>query len=72
MKKYIRYKQHKNSTPKHKTLRTTTEVSPWNYKITGWGRGGGGKLVLQAPNLTLSFCSGSQHLVSCSESLTSQ
>ena len=39
---------------------TTTEVSPWNdqlYKITG-----GLKLILQAPNLTLIFCSGSQHL----------
>ena len=31
-------KQHKSSTPGHKTTRTTTEVSPWNdhlYKITG-------------------------------------
>ena len=30
MKTYIRFKQHENSTPKHKTNRTTTEVSPWN------------------------------------------
>ena len=38
MKTYIRLKQHKHSTPKHKTIRTTKEVSPWNeqlYKITG-------------------------------------
>ena len=65
MKTYIRLKQHKNSTPKHKTIRTTTEVSPWNdqlYKITGGG--GGLKPVLQASNLI--FCCGSQHLVSCS------
>ena len=27
MKTYIRCKQHKNSTPKHKTIRTTTEVA---------------------------------------------
>ena len=73
-KAYIRLKQHKNSTAKNKTIRTTTEVPPWNnqeYKITGWL-----KLVLQAPNLPLIFCSGSQHLVSCSvlcgEPLTSQ
>ena len=26
MKTYIRLKQHKNSTPKHKTITTTTEV----------------------------------------------
>ena len=32
-----------------------------SYKITG-----GLKPVLQVPNLTLSFCSGSQHLVSFS------
>ena len=32
-----------------------------SYKITG-----GLKPVLQVPNLTLSFCSGSQHLVSSS------
>ena len=25
-----RFKQHKNSTSKHKTIRTTTEVLPWN------------------------------------------
>ena len=30
MKTYIRFKQHKNPTPKHKTNGTTTEVSPWN------------------------------------------
>ena len=38
MKTYIRFKQHKNLTPKHETNRTTTEVSSWNdqhYKITG-------------------------------------
>ena len=38
MKTYIGCKQHKNSTPKHKTIRTTIEASPWNdqqYKITG-------------------------------------
>ena len=43
MKTYIRLKQHKNSTPKHKAIRTTTEVSPWNdqyYKITAGGGGG--------------------------------
>ena len=37
MKTYIRCKQHKNSTPKHKIIKTTTEVSPWNdqlYKIS--------------------------------------
>ena len=33
-----------------------------SYKITG-----GLKPVLQVPNLTLSFCSGSQHLVSSSK-----
>ena len=42
--------------------------------INNWG--GGLKPELQVHNLTLSFCSGSQHLVSCSisrgESLTSQ
>ena len=51
---------------KHKTIRTTLKVSPWNdqlYNITG---GGGLKPVLQAPYLTLIFCSDSQHLVSCS------
>ena len=30
MKTYIRLKQHKKSTPKHKTDGTTTEVSPRN------------------------------------------
>ena len=30
MKTHIRVKQHKYSTPKHKTVRTTTEVSHWN------------------------------------------
>ena len=38
MKTHIRCKEHKNSTPRHKTKRTTTEVSPWNdqkYKNTG-------------------------------------
>ena len=30
MKTYICSKQHKKSTQKHKTNRTTTEVSPWN------------------------------------------
>ena len=38
MKTHFRRKQHKKSTPRHKTTRTTTEVSPWNdqlYKITG-------------------------------------
>ena len=64
MKTYIRLKQHKNSTPKHNTIKTTTEVSPWNdqkYKITG-----GLIPILQDPNLTLIFCSGSQRLVCCS------
>ena len=33
----------------------------------GGGLGGGGlKLVCHAPNITLRFCCGSQHLVSCS------
>ena len=52
-----------NSTPKPKTIRTWTEVSPWNdqlCKITV-----GLKPVLQAPNLTPMFCSGSQQLVCC-------
>ena len=51
-------------TPKHKTNRTRTEVSPKNdqqNKITG-----GLKSVLHAPNLTLIFINGSQHIVSCS------
>ena len=64
MKTYIRFKQHKNSTPKHKTNGTTTEVSPWNdqlYKLTR-----GLKPVLMVPNLTLIFRSGSHHLVRCS------
>ena len=30
MKTYIRFTQHNNSTPKHKTNRTTREVSPCN------------------------------------------
>ena len=30
MRTYIRLKQHKISTPEHKTIRTATEVSPWN------------------------------------------
>ena len=30
MKTCIRYKQHKNSASKYKTIRTTQEVSPWN------------------------------------------
>ena len=50
----------RNSIPRHKT----TEVLPWNdqcLKITG-----GPKLVFYRPNITLSFCSGSQYLVSCS------
>ena len=29
MKTQIRLRQHTNSTPKHKTIRTTTAVSPW-------------------------------------------
>ena len=38
-----------------------------HYKITGGGGGGGGhKSILHGPNLTLIFCNGSQHLVSCS------
>ena len=51
------------STPKHKTNRPTTEqkyrlgmIS--NIKLR-WGGGGGLKPILQAPNLTLTFCSGS-------------
>ena len=55
--------QHKNPTPKHGTIRTTTEASPWKdqlYKITV----GGLKPALRVPNLILSFCSGSQHLAS--------
>ena len=38
LNKNMRFKQHKNLTPKHSTNGTTTEVSPWNnqqYKITG-------------------------------------
>ena len=64
MKTYIRFKQHKKLTPKHTTNGTISEVLPWNdqqYKNTG-----GLKPVLQAPNLTLIFCSGSQHFFSCS------
>ena len=34
MKTHIRFKQHKKSTPKHKTYRTTTEVSPWNDPLS--------------------------------------
>ena len=30
MKTYIRFKQHKNTTPKHRTNGSTTEVSLWN------------------------------------------
>ena len=30
MKTYKRSKQHKHSTPIHKTNKTTSEVSPWN------------------------------------------
>ena len=30
LKTYIRCKNHQNSTPKRKTIRTTTEVLPWN------------------------------------------
>ena len=48
---YIRRQQHKTiKTPRHKTIRTTTEVSPWTdqlYKITC-----GLKSILQIPNLT--------------------
>ena len=43
MKMYIRCKQYKKSTPKPKTIRTTTEISHWNeqqYKITGVVGGG--------------------------------
>ena len=58
LKTYIRHQQRKNvQIPKHKTKRTTTEVSPWNdhlYKITG-----GLKSILHGHNLTLSFCNGS-------------
>ena len=35
---YIRYKQHKISTSKHKAIRSTTEIMTWNdqyYKING-------------------------------------
>ena len=38
MKAYIRYKQHKNLTSRHKTIKTTIEVSSLNdqkYKIPG-------------------------------------
>ena len=70
--------------PKIKHNRTTTEVSPWNDQLTGFGAQGSPssdsllsllsgfsflfffKLVLQDPNLTLSFCSDSQLLVNCS------
>ena len=37
-KTYVRFKLHNKSTPKHKTIKTTTDVSPWNdqfYKTTG-------------------------------------
>ena len=54
MKTYIRRQQHKKFfyTPRHKTKRTTTEVSTWNdqqHKVTG-----GLKPVLHGHNLTLS------------------
>ena len=49
---------------KTQTIITTTEVSPWNYQL--YIITGGLEPILQAPNPTLIFCSGSQHLVSCS------
>ena len=71
-------KTHINLIPKHKRSRTTTEnikeVEPQqkcrfgtisNIKLLGGG-GGGVKSILQAPNITLIVCDGSQHLVSCS------
>ena len=33
MKTHIRCKQHNHSTPRHKTIRTTTDVSPWNDHV---------------------------------------
>ena len=54
MKTYIRFKQNKNSTPKHKTNRTTTELSPWNDQQYELEAGGGA-----GPNFALIFCSGS-------------
>ena len=76
MKTYIRLKQHKNSTPKHKTFRTTTEALPWNdqlYKITG---GGGGVTrftgPLRYPHLLQWFTKFSKVFGPRGESLSSQ
>ena len=65
IKSHMRFKQHKTSTPKHKTNKTTTEVSPWNdqlYKIT---LGEGLNRFYNISNLTLIFRSGSQHFHIC-------
>ena len=42
MKMHIRWKKkHNNSTPYHKTIRTTTEVSHWNDQLLKYWGGGG-------------------------------
>ena len=39
MKTYMRPERHKNSTPKHKPVRITTEVSSWNDQEMNIGGG---------------------------------
>ena len=64
MKAYIRRQQQNNLNTKTQNKKNHHILSPWNdqqYKITG-----GLKSVLHGHNLTHSFYSGSQHLVSSS------
>ena len=65
MKTYIRLKQQKNR------LQNTKQLEPpQKYRLGTISNmkllGGGIKPVLEAPYLTLIFCSGSEHLFSCS------
>ena len=64
MKSYQTHKQHKRSTPKHLTVRTTLEVPTWNdqkYEITV-----GLTQVFHGHNISLRICSDSDYLVTCS------
>ena len=64
-KNILKVQTAKKSTQKHKTIRTTKKVSPWNDQciFIVWGTGGGLNPVLQVPNLDVRLCCGSQHSV---------
>ena len=65
MKTYIRFKLHQN---RHQNIKQIEPQQKYRFGTISNVKllGGGLKPVLHGPNLTPIFCSGSQHLDSCS------